>query len=216
MGKQIYQGAIFDLDGVLVDTAKYHFLAWQALAEELEIPFSEHDNERLKGVSRMASLEILLSLGNNPTYSASEKEAFAALKNERYVAYISEMDASEILTGVKPTLENLREQGIRIALGSASKNAPLILERTGLLRYFDELVDGNDVAKAKPDPEVFLRGAEKMGLPPETCVVFEDSEAGCSAAKAAGMYAVGIGKAANLPSADEHLASLEAFRWKEI
>jgi len=198
-----YTCALFDLDGVLVDTAKYHYLAWKELADRLDIPFSEQDNERLKGVSRMASLDILLELGGlEDRYTAEEKESLAGEKNERYVAYIRRMDASELLDGAVELLDALRKKGVKIALGSASKNAPMILERTGISALFDVIVDGNSVSKAKPDPEVFQVGADKLGEAYGACAVFEDSQAGLEAAKAAGMFAIGIGEAVNLTAAD--------------
>lgn len=205
-----YKGYIFDLDGVLVDTAKYHFLAWKRLADELEIPFNEEDNERLKGVSRMASLDIILELGGK-TLSDEEKLALATRKNEWYVEFISKMDASEILPGALEFLKLLKEKGFKCALGSASKNAGLILERTGMTEYFDTIVDGTHVSKAKPDPEVFTLGAKNMDLPYEACVVFEDSVAGLQAAKAAGMVAVGIGEASVLKEADMVVRDLAEF-----
>lgn len=205
-------GALFDLDGVLVDTAKYHYLAWKALAEELSIPFTEEDNERLKGVSRMASLEIILSLANQETnYRTAEKEAFATKKNELYVKFIEHMDTSEILPGVLSLLENLRKKQVKISLGSASKNAPKIMEVTGLVSYFDALIDGNVVSKAKPDPEVFLKGAAALNLKPKNCAVFEDAEAGLQAAKAANTFAIGLGEEKNLPSADITFRNLVGF-----
>lgn len=192
---------IFDLDGVLVDTAKYHFLAWKALAEELKIPFTQGDNERLKGVSRKRSLEIILELGNRSGISEEEKISLADKKNNLYVQYIETLDHSEILDGVEPFLEELRGAGIGIALGSASKNAPRILDRLGLSGYFDALIDGNSVSKAKPDPEVFLKGAEALESIPRECVVFEDAKAGVEAALAGGMFCVGIGEKEQLGQA---------------
>ncbi len=205
-----YLGYIFDLDGVLVDTAKYHFLAWKRLANELEIEFTEVDNERLKGVSRMASLDIILELGG-VKLPEEDKIALATRKNEWYVEFISKMDASEILPGVKTLLELLKEKGYKCALGSASKNAGLILERTDLKKYFDVIVDGTHVSKAKPDPEVFTLGAEQMEVPFEACVVFEDSVAGLQAAKAAGMFAVGVGEPEVLREADMVVKDLSEF-----
>ncbi|MEI5990079.1 beta-phosphoglucomutase [Enterococcus crotali] len=206
------KGALFDLDGVLVDTAKYHYLAWKALADELAIPFNQEENERLKGVSRMASLEIILSLANRENaYTDSEKEAFADKKNTLYVQFIEDMDASEILPGVIPLLTGLREKNIKIALGSASKNAPKIMTATGLAHYFDTLIDGNVVSKAKPDPEVFLKGADSLKLAPQDCAVFEDAEAGLQAAKTANAFAIGIGTPTNLPSADITYPNLAEF-----
>ncbi len=205
-----YKGYIFDLDGVLVDTAKYHFKAWKRLADEMNIRFNEDDNERLKGVSRMASLDIILELGNK-TLSEEEKVSLATRKNEWYVEFISKMDASEILPGALEFLKMLKENGYKCALGSASKNAGLILERTGLKNYFDTVVDGTHVSKAKPDPEVFTLGADNMGLSYTDCVVFEDSVAGLQAAKAAGMVAVGIGEASVLTDADMVVKDLSEF-----
>ncbi|WP_430885968.1 beta-phosphoglucomutase [Fusibacter sp. JL216-2] len=205
-----YKGYIFDLDGVLVDTAKYHFKAWKRLADEMNIRFNEDDNERLKGVSRMASLDIILELGNK-TLSEEEKVSLATRKNEWYVEFISKMDASEILPGALEFLKMLKENGYKCALGSASKNAGLILERTGLKDYFDTVVDGTHVSKAKPDPEVFTLGADNMGLSYTDCVVFEDSVAGLQAAKAAGMVAVGIGEASVLTDADMVVKDLSEF-----
>ncbi|WP_027088068.1 beta-phosphoglucomutase [Cohnella panacarvi] len=201
------KGAIFDLDGVIVDTAKYHYLAWRRLADQRGIPFTEHDNERLKGVSRMRSLDIILELGGF-TLPDEEKEAMAAYKNELYLDYIRRMDESEILPGAKEYMASLRAKGVRIALGSASKNAAFILERVGLSGMFDAVIDGTKVTKAKPDPEVFLVACESLGLAPRDCAVYEDAAAGVQAAKAAGIYVVGIGDGDVLGEADEVVAGL--------
>lgn len=193
-------GFIFDLDGVIVDTAKYHFLAWKKLAEELDIEFTAKDNERFKGVSRKRCLEILLEMGQ----IKATKEQFSAWlieKNEDYLAYIDTMDESEILPDVPKVLNYLKRHKIPMALGSASKNAGPILEKVNLLSYFDTLVDGNHVTKAKPDPEVFLIAAERLGVRPEHCVVFEDALAGIEAANSAGMISIGIGEANVLSAA---------------
>lgn len=192
---------IFDLDGVICDTAKYHYLAWKKLADRLGIPFTEKDNERLKGVSRTESLDILLSLSSG-TYTAEQKLAFADEKNQVYVSYISQMDRQEILPGVPAFLEYCRAGGIRTALGSVSKNAGLILDRLQIREYFDAVIDGTQVRQAKPDPEVFLKGAEQTGAKPCECVVFEDARAGIEAAKRAGMLAVGVGAEEALSNAD--------------
>lgn len=206
------RGALFDLDGVLVDTAKYHFLAWRELAADLGFGFTEHHNERLKGVSRMASLEILLEVGGlSGRFTPAEKDQFATRKNERYVAMISKMSPAEILPGVVDLLQWLRDHGVKTALGSASKNAPLILERCDLARWFDARVDGNDVSQAKPDPEVFLLGARRLGLEPGACVVFEDAEAGLQAARRSGMTALGLGRPQDLPSAHRVYPNLLGF-----
>jgi len=200
-------GAIFDLDGVLVDTARYHYLAWKRLAGELGFNFTESDNERLKGVSRIHSLEILLETGGI-AMAADEKEKAAARKNAWYVEYLLTLDESALLAGTKSYLLWLRESGIRIALGSASKNAALILERLNIAAMFDAVIDGNSVAKAKPDPEVFLQGAQALGMMPGNCVVFEDALAGIEAAKAGGMRVIAVGNPVLLPGADRYIDSL--------
>jgi len=201
------RAAIFDLDGVIVDTAKYHYLAWKRLANEHGFDFTEADNERLKGVSRVRSLEILLEIGGL-TLDESEKEKMATQKNGWYVDYIQHMDASEILPGASEYLQSLRAKGVKTALGSASKNAQLILERLGISALFDVIVDGNKVSKAKPDPEVFLRAAGELNIPTASCVVFEDAEAGIQAALHANMGVVGIGKPALLKDADMVIGGL--------
>ncbi len=188
------KACLFDLDGVIVDTAKYHYIAWKELANDLGFDFTIEDNERLKGVSRMTSLDILLSIGNI-SLSDEKKTELASQKNENYLSYILKMGPGEILPGTKEFLEELKKQGIKIALGSASKNAMTILDRLELTNYFDAIIDGTHVAKAKPDPEVFLKGAEALGVDPHECVVFEDAEAGVEAALAGGMKCIGIGKA---------------------
>lgn len=209
------KGFIFDLDGVLVDTAKYHYLAWKRLAEEFGFSFTEEQNERLKGVSRMRSLEILLEIGNIEA-SEEEKLRWADRKNGWYVEYISRMDASEILPGALEFVQEAKKTGKKCAIGSASKNAMLILKNTGLLPYFDAIVDGHKVTKAKPDPEVFLLAAKELGLPPEECVVFEDAAAGIEAAKRAGMLAVGIGQKAHLGEADLLFPSLQEVTLRDL
>lgn len=201
------KGAIFDLDGVIVDTAKYHYLSWRSLAGELGFPFTEQDNERLKGVSRMRSLDILLEIGGLE-YSEAEKLAMAEKKNRLYVEYISGLDESELLPGVRAYLNALRARGVAIALGSASKNAEFILEKLNIAELFDVVIDGNKVARAKPDPEVFQSACRELGLEPQDCVVFEDAEAGVAAGKAAGMQVVGIGKAEVLEAADLVISGL--------
>lgn len=191
---------IFDLDGVIVDTAKYHFLAWQKLAESLEINFTHEHNEQLKGVSRVRSLEIILGLGNVEA-TQEEKDQWLVQKNEDYLQYIDKMDDSEILPGVMNVLNFLKANNQPIILGSASKNACPILEKVNILNYFDDIVDGNDVSNAKPDPEVFLVGAKKANQPNENAIVFEDSVAGIKAANIAGMMSIGIGEASVLNEA---------------
>ncbi|MFE4710428.1 MULTISPECIES: beta-phosphoglucomutase [unclassified Paenibacillus] len=202
---------LFDLDGVLVDTAKYHYIAWKELADDLGFPFTEQDNERLKGVSRAASLDILLEIGGL-TMDEHEKARLADKKNARYVEYISSMDSSEILPGALQFLMECRQNGIKVALGSASKNAMTILNNTGLTPYFDAIIDGTHTSAAKPDPEVFLLGAKALGVEPGHCVVFEDAEAGIEAAIRAGMTSVGIGSPATLGAANIVIPSLQEMK----
>ena len=204
---------IFDLDGVIVDTAKYHYLAWKSLANELGFNFTEEHNEALKGVSRMRSLDTLLEVGAmSTTFVQSEKELMAEVKNNRYVEYIVKMGREELLPGVENFLKDLRKSGIKIALGSASKNAPLILDRLGITHLFDAVVDGTMVSAAKPDPEVFLRGAELVEVAPSECIVFEDAAAGVEAAKRAGMRCVGVGSIDQLGDADMVIDGFESFK----
>ncbi len=195
------KGFIFDLDGVIVDTAKYHFLAWQKLAKGLDINFTEKENEQLKGVSRVRSLEKILAWGNK-TISDQLFQDLMGKKNEEYLGYIAEMDESEILPDVPRVLQYLKTNKQPISLGSASKNARTILERVHIISDFDAIVDGNDVSKAKPDPEVFLIAAKEINMKPEDCIVFEDSVAGVEAANAANMISIGIGSKDVLGHAD--------------
>ena len=183
---------IFDLDGVIVDTARYHFLAWKRLTDQLGIIFTEEDNERLKGVSRMASLEIILGIGNR-SLDENRKLEYATLKNNWYIEYIKKMTPDEILPGCLTFIKELRNANFLIAIGSASKNTPMILERVGIQGLFDAVADGNTISKAKPDPEVFLKAAEMLRVKPGNCVVFEDAVAGVKAALDAGMLCIGIG-----------------------
>ena len=191
---------IFDLDGVIVDTAKYHYLAWLKIANQLGIEFTHEHNELLKGVSRVRSLDIILGLGKVEA-SQEDKNKWLIQKNEDYLSYLVDMDESEILPGVMPILKYLKEQNQLIALGSASKNARPILEKTETLEYFDAIVDGNDVSNAKPDPEVFLLAAKLLAVKPKDSIVFEDSVAGVQAANIGGMISVGIGEASTLHEA---------------
>ncbi|MGA9238335.1 beta-phosphoglucomutase [Robiginitalea sp.] len=195
------KGFIFDLDGVIVDTAKYHYLAWKQLADHLDIPFTIQDNEKFKGVSRKRCLELLLEMGGLQV-SQDQFESWLEEKNADYLKYIATMDASEILPDVSRVLDFLKGRNIPMALGSASKNAVPILEKVGLTDYFSTVVDGTQVVKAKPDPEVFLIAASRLDLPPGACVVIEDAQAGIAAANTAGMYSLGIGEAEVLSEAD--------------
>ena len=195
------KGFIFDLDGVIVDTAKYHFLAWKNLAHSIGLDFTEAQNEQLKGVSRVKSLEKILEWGNT-TLSEEKFQELMIQKNNEYLSFIEDMDASEILADVPRILNLIQKEGQPIALGSASKNARIILERTQLTSKFNAIVDGNDVSIAKPDPEVFLTAAKQLQIQPEHCIVFEDSVAGIQAANAAQMISIGIGDSKTLYEAD--------------
>ena len=201
------RGFIFDLDGVIVDTAKYHYLAWKHLANELGFDFTEEHNEAFKGVSRRRCLEILLDLGGI-TVDKEQFEQWLVEKNEDYLSYIAKMDASEILPDVPRVLNFLKKNQVPMALGSASKNAVPILEKVDLLSYFDTVVDGTRVSRAKPDPEVFLIAARDIKVPPEHCVVFEDALAGIEAANTANMISVGIG--------DHEVLSDARFNFKDF
>lgn len=213
--KRELKGCIFDLDGVIVDTAKYHLYSWQKLASNLGFEFTEEDNEQLKGISRMASLEIVLAKGKVSATEA-EKIAMCANKNDWYIEFIKELDRTEILEGVEELLLELREQDIKIALGSASKNARMVLEKLGIMPLFDTIVDGNDVKNSKPDPEVFLKAAKQLGLKPEECVVFEDAEKGLIAAKAGNFKCLGIGTDSRLSIADKQFPNFKGLTLKEL
>lgn len=203
------KAVIFDLDGVLVTTDELHFKAWKALAEELGITgFTKADNARQRGVSRMASLEVVLEK-TDKTFTDEEKLALADRKNTMYVKSLDTLSPSDALGGVNEFIGYLKEKGIKTAIGSASKNTPLILEKTELADKFDAISCGLDTTKSKPDPEVFLIAAEKLGISPSECVVIEDSDAGIEAAKAGGMYAVAIGEAEHNEKADISVASLK-------
>ena len=194
------KGCIFDLDGVIVDTAKYHYLAWKEIASELGFEFTEKDNELLKGVSRMASLEILLNIGGI-NVCEEEKLKLADKKNKIYLSYITKMTSEEVLPGVRDFLEDLHQNGIQIALGSASKNAKTILKQVGIEDMFDAIADGTNVTQAKPDPEVFQKGAELLHLPAEV-----------EAAHRAGMKCVGVGKREILKQADVVMADFRQVK----
>ena len=212
---ELIQAFIFDLDGVIVDTAKYHFQAWNRLAKSLGFEITEEENERLKGVSRMESLELILELGGIKK-SQDEKELLAEKKNKWYLEYIHNLKKSEILPGIEDLLEDLQDKGIKIALGSASKNSRPILERIGLVPYFDVIVDGNMTTKSKPDPEVFLKGAEMLGLAPANCVVIEDSIKGVEAANLGGFKSVAIGDEPELQIADIVYPNTRQLRLENI
>jgi beta-phosphoglucomutase len=211
------QGIIFDLDGVLVSTDEMHFAAWKRLADELDIAdFSKADNDRQRGVSRMASLEILLEK-SSVEYSLEEKEKLAEKKNGYYLELLRELTPSAVLEGVFQVLSELKRKNLLLSVGSSSKNAPLILEKTGLLPYLNQVSCGLDTTKSKPDPEVFQIAAKKMNLSPQVCLVVEDSEAGIIAAKSGGMRSLGVGPAYQTLGADFAERSLATVKaWEEI
>lgn len=197
---------IFDLDGVLVSTDEQHYLGWQALADKLGIPFSREVNNRFRGVSRMACMDILEEVGGKH-YSDQEKIIYATWKNDYYRSLLEELTPADLSEEVKTTLDALRGKGIRLAIGSSSKNAKLILERIGMADYFDAISDGTNISKSKPEPEVFLKAAEFLGLKPEECLVVEDAAAGVDAAHAGGMKAAAVGDAADKCYGDYILSS---------
>ncbi|MBN2618913.1 MAG: beta-phosphoglucomutase [Spirochaetales bacterium] len=202
------KAVIFDLDGVIVDTAKYHYLAWSNLANELGFTFTKDDNELLKGVSRIRSLEILLSIGN-VTLSDEEFTRYAEKKNDEYIKLIEQLTPNDILPGVKDFILRIKKEGYKISLGSASKNAQFILDHLELTNLFDAIIDGNSVSKAKPDPEVFIAAANALGVDPKNCIVFEDAVAGIEAGKNAGMRVIGVGEKDVLTQADRVITTFE-------
>ncbi len=207
---------IFDLDGVICDTAKYHFKAWRRLANELGFDFTEDDNEKLKGVSRIESLNLILKWGRIVENDEEVKAGYAEKKNNWYLEYILRMTPEEILPGVKNFLDELKRKGIHIVLGSASKNSKTILDRVALTDYFDAIIDGNSTTKSKPDPEVFLLGAQAVGSKPKCCIVFEDAEKGVEAALAGGFYTVGVGHPDVLDEAHIVIPGFEYIEYDEI
>ncbi|WP_426671688.1 beta-phosphoglucomutase [Mucilaginibacter sp. McL0603] len=209
------KACIFDLDGVIVDTAVYHYKAWKRLANELGFDFTEEANEKLKGVSRTRSLELILQWGG-VTKTDAEKEELATRKNNWYVEMISHMTPEEILPGAKEFLQACIDAGIKTALGSASKNSMTILQKTGIAHFFNAVIDGNKVSKPKPDPEVFLKGAEQLNIPPANCVVFEDAIAGVEAAIAGGMKVVGIGSPEVLREANLVVKGLDEMSLEKL
>lgn len=194
------KAVIFDLDGVIVSTDEYHFLGWQRLAQELGVPFDRSVNHRQRGVSRMESLEVLLEKSPRQ-YSPAEKTALAERKNGYYKELLARITPRDILPGAKELLAALKQAGIKVAIGSSSKNSPGILQAIGLGGYFDAEADGNHISRSKPDPEVFLVAARKLGLAPADCWVVEDAKAGVEAALAAGMRVLAVGDAASDPRA---------------
>lgn len=205
------QAFIFDLDGVITDTAKFHFVAWQKLARRLGFDFDHEFNEQLKGVGRMDSLNLILAHGG-VTLTEDEKIAQAEIKNDDYVELIKDMNETDLLAGARESLEAIRAAGLKTGLASASKNAPAILERLGITDLFDTVVDANLVINGKPDPEVFLKGAQQLGVDAASCIGVEDAVAGVQSIKSAGMYAIGIGAADVLTQADVVIDGLHLFK----
>ncbi|MGB9811245.1 MAG: beta-phosphoglucomutase [Dictyoglomus turgidum] len=206
-----YEGVIFDLDGVITDTARYHYLAWKRLADELNIYFDEKINERLKGVSRLESLEIILERSNKK-YSQEEKEYYANKKNEYYKEFIKNITPKDLLPGALEFIEELRKRGIKTAIASVSKNAFTIIENLGIGDKFDYIVDTNNIKKGKPDPEIFLNASYNIGVPPQKCIGIEDSAVGIIAIKRAGMFAVGVGNPETVKEADLILKDLTEYK----
>ena len=209
------KGFLFDLDGVIVDTAVFHFKAWRKMANKLGFDIDEAFNETLKGISRRDSIDRILAYGGI-TLSEEEIERLAKEKNEDYLTMVDTMTKENILPGIQELIAQIKEQNYKMALGSASKNAPRILDRIGLIHEFDAIVDGNSVNKSKPDPEVFIKGADALGLKNEECVVVEDAYAGVEAAIAAGMKSIGIGEQENLPNANIVIHSFENKKIEDL
>lgn len=204
------KACIFDLDGVIVDTAKYHYMAWRKLANDLGFDFTEEQNELLKGVSRIESLKLILEIGG-VSKSEEDIQALALKKNEDYLEFVNQMDKKEILPGVEDFLKKVKDSGMKVVLGSASKNAVRILEKINLIDSFDAIIDGTKTTRSKPDPQVFLMGADAVSVPNESCVVFEDAPKGVEAAQAAGMKTVGVGKAEVLGQADKVIEGFDGL-----
>jgi beta-phosphoglucomutase len=211
----LIKACIFDLDGVIVDTARYHYLAWKRLAKELGADLTLEDNERLKGVSRMRSMEIILEIGGI-SIGELEKERLANKKNTWFVDYIERMAPEEIFPGVKLLIKEIRQSGIKTALASSSKNAKTVIQLLHIQNDFDVVVDGTMITHTKPHPEIFLLAAERLGVEPEACVVFEDAEAGVEAALAAGMKCVGVGSPVMLKEANRIVSTTSEFHLAEL
>lgn len=203
-----FDAVIFDLDGVICYTDEYHYQAWKAMADELGVKFDREINNRLRGVSRMASLEIVLE-NYDGVLSQAEKELLAEEKNERYKALLANMSPADLSGEVKSTLDELRRRGYRLAIGSSSKNAPFILRQIGLEGYFDAVSDGNNISRSKPDPEVFLKAAQMLGAEPMRCLVVEDAVSGAEAAHRGGMKAACVGDAAKAAAGDYNMQSIK-------
>lgn len=209
------KACLFDLDGVIVDTAKYHFTGWQRLAAELGVPFTHDDNEQLKGVSRVGSLEYILAKGGLELDNDT-KVRLMDRKNEWYLELVAAMQPDELFPGIVRFLDELRANGVRVGLGSSSRNAPLILDRCGIADRFEVVIDGNSITFSKPDPEVFLKGADAFGVPPADCVVFEDALSGVQAAINGGFRIVGVGQPGALPDAELVIDGFEDFHLADL
>ena len=203
-----FKAVIFDLDGVICFTDEYHYRAWKAMADEMGIPFDRTVNNRLRGVSRMASLDIILEKYTGPALSQAEKEKLAQKKNDLYRASLAEMSPKDLSDEVRETLNALREMGLRLAIGSSSKNTPFILGQIGLAGFFDAVSDGNNITRSKPDPEVFVKAAEMLGLAPDLCLVVEDAVSGAEAGHAGGMKVACLGDAAEHGAGDYNMRSI--------
>lgn len=214
MGKSAYQAVIFDLDGVITDTAHYHYLAWRKLAMSLDVPFDAVFNEQLKGIDRMGSLELILARSAKK-YSAEEKSILADRKNSDYQDLIRNMTPNDLLPGAQAALKAVRDAGLKVGLASVSKNAFAVLDRLCIVSEFDYVVDATKISRSKPDPEIFLTAAENLGVPPSACIGIEDSVAGLQSIKSSGMYAVGIGDPSILTQADRVISGLDHFRLSE-
>ena len=203
-----FQAIIFDLDGVICFTDEYHYRAWKAMADDMGIPFDRTVNNRLRGVSRMASLDIILEKYEGPALSQEEKEKLAQRKNDIYRESLKEMSPADLSAEVKETLEGLRALGLKLAIGSSSKNTPFILGQIGLKDFFDAVSDGNNITRSKPDPEVFVKAAQMLGIAPEACLVVEDAVSGAQAGHAGGMKVACLGDAAQHQAGDWNMQSI--------
>ncbi len=203
-----FKAIIFDLDGVICFTDEYHYRAWKAMADDMGIPFDRTVNNRLRGVSRMASLDIILEKYTGPALSQAEKEKLAQRKNDIYRESLKEMSPADLSAEVKETLEGLRALGLKLAIGSSSKNTPFILGQIGLKDFFDAVSDGNNITRSKPDPEVFVKAAQMLGIAPEACLVVEDAVSGAQAGHAGGMKVACLGDAAMNQAGDWNMQSI--------
>lgn len=211
------KGFVFDLDGVITDTAKFHYIAWKDLAKNLGITIDETFNETLKGISRMDSLDKILAYGNRENdFTLAEKEALAQTKNDEYVKLLADLSAEDLLPGVHDFLVQAKENNIPCAIASASKNAPMILEKLGVLDFFGHIVDPETLKKGKPDPEIFVKAAESINVEPKDAIGFEDAQAGIEGIKAAGMYAVGLSATETLVGADLQVASMTELNVEQL